>query len=90
MTTTSGRAGNVMARDGASSDWTGTPINPDGTWMVTSSDVPVVAAPATPRIVPIGEEVEAELDALNAEAARYRAAGIDPQLAMWMARHRQG
>lgn len=38
----------------------------------------------------IRAEIDAELDALNAEAARYRAAGIDPQLASWMARHRQG
>ena len=38
----------------------------------------------------IRAEINAELDALHAEAARYRAAGIDPQLAMWMARHRQG
>lgn len=38
----------------------------------------------------IRAEVNADLDALHAEAARYRAAGVDPQLAMWMARHRQG
>lgn len=47
-----------------------------------------------PRCAPeqdaIRAEIDAELDALNAEAARYRAAGIDPQLAMWMARDRQG
>lgn len=36
----------------------------------------------------IRAEIDAELDALHAEAATYREAGIDPQLAMWMARHR--
>ena len=38
----------------------------------------------------IRAELDAELDALDDAAAGYRAAGIDPQLATWMARHRQG
>ena len=38
----------------------------------------------------IRAEIDADLDALHDAAARYRAAGIDPQLAGWMARHRMG